>query len=1107
MVKTLKEQDVANDSAKINFIIIAIASLLFIQIGLFSSLSSRLKDNASELVSLKEEINIVKDDVGSAVDDFTSSQEKLGERIDIFRDDFIRWDVLSRGNIEEIDVTSVEKKSFAYYQSVEWANEIAKYIDGNTRRFLHTGTAVGTIFDGRGGVDTLDGFDGKYLFLNGFNFKSIEKYKLVNGVENVIVVTIPGLNYLERNEIEITGDDDLDKVLLDGCLSWTEEDKDNNTRRFKATDSKKHVRFVNVLGDIPVKIEQSCKQNYTTEHLIANARNTVHAFDKVRQQEAAKEPVDYVINQKSNLQLYKSWLDKIEERKVKEKILFLIGLMEEGKIPTEFPRTLPSMQKRSLMQMLYFDPKHMQKQDVWDKLNCHSGRGKSMLITNGSGKKNIRCSWNNQIYVLSDESENLDDSWGDDIVFPGKGNDVLDLHWGQDIVVLEKGWGHKTISKTCHHAKVYENELYSDYRFRSAFMGVGINYKQNRESLYVNGVLSGGAAEKAGIEKDDRILSIDGVAVSAMSTFQTLKAFRDGDNPYVTLTYFDYDEKTQKTAEIKKQITTTKPRNNRGLWPSFSEDEDKFQKIKYKWPFEFTNLIIFGKGIKSDDMEWIGDRVLKNKETGDEITFKSKRCFDFVYSDDGQKDASVRDEVYPQKTLEAEHKDVVESEPQSESTTVQEKIGKGKVGNYEDIPDFFVRAAFRAGFKKDQYLQSFLRGYKRLVGEDGVISDETISVDIKKSVKQAVLRQRNHILNYDSDLNGEVTMNEITETIEANAHANKSRHDRVKKRTIQQMEKYDLNGDQTITNEEMIVLDNSETMKIEKVTKLKYMPYWEVDLNEDSQVTEKEVTAAAGNAFDIIDLDGDGTLSKDEINQIQQAMRAKAMLAIEHARQQRANKLQKTKFSDIPSKVKKAAMEIKSIDAAVSTFRDMYDAYPGDMTNAFKRIPNCTEKNCGEGNGDSKVGESELSQVEPYKDERHLFWLHLNKAGLLGRLNINKNDQDPKNAYPVSALGGFYQVYWHNAQKPLPNGFGSNPRQGTYIILANDVTGTMTGKDVHLLSSSDARDLDRKLDDGSPNTGSVIAVGQEDCLTKVENGYAYTNDNEKKCLSLFVRIR
>lgn len=120
---------------------------------------------------------------------------------------------------------------------------------------------------------------------------------------------------------------------------------------------------------------------------------------------------------------------------------------------------------------------------------------------------------------------------------------------------------------------------------------------------------------------------------------------------------------------------------------------------------------------------------------------------------------------------------------------------------------------------------------------------------------------------------------------------------------------------------------------------------------------------------------------------------------------------------------------------------------------------------------------------------------------------MSKNDKDPKNGYPASSLGGFYQVYWYNAQKPLPNGFGATPRPGHYVILANDVTGTMAGKDVHLLSSSDARDLDRKLDDGSPTTGGVIAVGQEKCLKKVGNGYAYTNDNEKKCLSLFVRIR
>ena len=63
-------------------------------------------------------------------------------------------------------------------------------------------------------------FSHKILFLNELNFRSIEKLNLVDGKENKVVVTIPGLNFLENNEMEIIGDRGLDSVLLDGCLNW-----------------------------------------------------------------------------------------------------------------------------------------------------------------------------------------------------------------------------------------------------------------------------------------------------------------------------------------------------------------------------------------------------------------------------------------------------------------------------------------------------------------------------------------------------------------------------------------------------------------------------------------------------------------------------------------------------------------------------------------------------------------------------------------------------------------------------------------------------------------------------------------------------------------------
>ena len=46
------------------------------------------------------------------------------------------------------------------------------------------------------------------------------------------------------------------------------------------------------------------------------------------------------------------------------------------------------------------------------------------------------------------------------------------------------------------------------------------------------------------------------------------------------------------------------------------------------------------------------------------------------------------------------------------------------------------------------------------------------------------------------------------------------------------------------------------------------------------------------------------------------------------------------------AKVTAQVAQIKSIDAATSTFKDMYAALPGDMLNATNRLPNCAAAPC-----------------------------------------------------------------------------------------------------------------------------------------------------------------
>ncbi len=211
-------------------------------------------------------------------------------------------------------------------------------------------------------------------------------------------------------------------------------------------------------------------------------------------------------------------------------------------------------------------------------------------------------------------------------------------------------------------------------------------------------------------------------------------------------------------------------------------------------------------------------------------------------------------------------------------------------------------------------------------------------------------------------------------------------------------------------------------------------------------------------------------------------------------------------------KIRETVALIKGIGAAVFTYRNMYNALPGDMANAEKRIPNCKPEKCGSGNYDGIVGGYEFKKVMPYKDERYLFWSHLQKTALLGGYDPDSEEFEWGRALPRSALNGGVHVYSYNGAGKLPQTFEpSNARKGLYLILTDDINGDFSSPNSHFLTAGQAARLDRALDDGMPLTGAVIAAGNKECLEKHNGNLFYKlvekNEKQEQCLSLFIRIQ
>lgn len=178
------------------------------------------------------------------------------------------------------------------------------------------------------------------------------------------------------------------------------------------------------------------------------------------------------------------------------------------------------------------------------------------------------------------------------------------------------------------------------------------------------------------------------------------------------------------------------------------------------------------------------------------------------------------------------------------------------------------------------------------------------------------------------------------------------------------------------------------------------------------------------------------------------------------------------------AQVNSTIAQIKAVDAAASTFRDIYDAFPGDMAGADTRLANCAGACAPAGaNGNTRL---EVLPLGTAGDEETAFFLQLEAADLLGGVNgdgfidadIRGNEMRPGFTNGGAALGLL-----------------ATPRSGHYIGLV--ATGTDADPN---LKPVDAGRIDRKLDDGDPTAGSV-GGGVADCEGEQDDGMGGTEPN------------
>jgi len=192
------------------------------------------------------------------------------------------------------------------------------------------------------------------------------------------------------------------------------------------------------------------------------------------------------------------------------------------------------------------------------------------------------------------------------------------------------------------------------------------------------------------------------------------------------------------------------------------------------------------------------------------------------------------------------------------------------------------------------------------------------------------------------------------------------------------------------------------------------------------------------------------------------------------------------------------ASAVKGIDAAATTFRDSFAALPGDISNPATRLTNCGAAPCSNaGDGNSRVDDDTPDVAMTANGENEAFFVHLGAADLISGIDINLGTQWG-GFYPSAPILGGFHVGFDNSGAL---GSSASSRAGHYLVLT-DVPGAAPGGTA--LSANQAARIDRKLDDGVPDTGTVFEEpGGAACL----NAGEYDESNAAATCDLYIRFQ
>ncbi|PZQ44675.1 MAG: hypothetical protein DI551_09635 [Micavibrio aeruginosavorus] len=202
------------------------------------------------------------------------------------------------------------------------------------------------------------------------------------------------------------------------------------------------------------------------------------------------------------------------------------------------------------------------------------------------------------------------------------------------------------------------------------------------------------------------------------------------------------------------------------------------------------------------------------------------------------------------------------------------------------------------------------------------------------------------------------------------------------------------------------------------------------------------------------------------------------------------------------AKISSTVSQLKGLDAAMNTFNDKYNAVPGDMISPNTRLPGCNGTPCSTaGNGDSKISTPAFGTFPTAGSEASNVFVHLSAADLVNGIDPAGSSITFGKMLPTVKAGGGLWVSYN------PTTVGSTGVVGgKHYAILNGSTGAITGTS-GALNATTAAQIDRKLDDGKPNTGSFnVDPTSTGCTSGNNNNMVYDEANNAGTCAAYSRV-